>query len=211
MRHVRLSSTRPRALPRAVPHALRRALPLALLCALPSLAAADPLPPRVGLELAGGLQVGKIYCNSDNGFCNDFTEAGGANLNAAYFLSPKFAIMADAWAMTHREDNFTFTHYVNTIGVKWRPLPILTLTAGIGAAHAKLDYHGLISGTATSDDGFAILGAAAVDVVRSRRWALSIEARFGNGFYGDDKNNDGTPDVVGRNVGLGAAFTVFGF
>lgn len=211
MRHVHLSCARPLVRPRVLARMLALAVPCALLGAFPSLAAADPLPPRVGLELGGGLQVGKIYCDSDNGFCNDFTEAGGVNLNAAFFLSPKFAIMADVWAMTHREDNFTFTHYVNTIGVKWRPLPILTLTAGIGAAHATLDYHGVVSGSATSDDGFAILGAAAIDVVRSRHWALSIEARFGNGFYGDDKNNDGTADVVGRNVGLGAAFTVFGF
>lgn len=188
-----------------------------LICSLLALggfahqASAEPRSSRVGLELGGGLQVGKIYCESENGGCNDFTEAGGANLNIAYFLSPAFGLTADLWAMSHVEDNFTFTHYVNTIGVKWRPVPILTLQAGIGEAHATLDYDGFVATRAESDDAFAIMGGVAVDIVRGRRWALSLEARFGNGFYGGDKNNDGKADVVGRNVGVGAGFTVFGF
>ena len=184
----------------------------AILVTTAAVASADTtLPPRRGLELGFGLQAGKIFCESEGDFCNDFTEAGGLNLNAAWFLSPTFGLTADLWEMSHRDGDFTFTHYVNTVGVKWRPVPILTLTGGIGAAHATLDYDGLFMARATSDDGFAIMGAAALDVVRSRRWALSVEARFGNGFYGEDKNDDGEPDVVGRNVGIGAGFTFFGF
>ena len=82
--------------------------------ALATAASADPLPPRVGLELGAGLQAGKIFCESENNFCNDFTEAGGLNLQASYFFSPKLGITGDLWAMSHRDDNFTFTHYVNT-------------------------------------------------------------------------------------------------
>lgn len=183
-----------------------------LLLASPAGAQSAPPRARQGLELGVGLQAGKIYCEAQNGFCSGFTEAGGANLSASWFFSPTLGITADLWAMTHREDDFTFTHYVNTLGVKWRPLPIVTLTLGLGAAHATLDYRGvIIAGRATSEDAPAVMGAAAIDVVRSRRWALSVEARFGNGFYGDDQNNDGDADIVGRNVGLGAAFTVFGF
>ncbi|MGE0397593.1 MAG: hypothetical protein AB7T06_12810 [Kofleriaceae bacterium] len=191
--------------------------PVILLASLPLLTATafaqEPAPrQRVGLELGIGLQAGKIYCEAANGFCNNFTEAGGANLSASWFFSPTLGITGDLWAMTHREDDFTFTHYVNTIGVKWRPVPILTLTLGVGAAHATLDYRGvLIAGRATSEDAPAIMGAASLDLVRSRRWALSVEGRFGNGFYGDDDDNDGEADIVGRNVGLGAALTVFGF
>lgn len=190
---------------------------LAIALAFPLLTATafaqePPPPPRVGLELGIGLQGGKIYCEAENNFCNDFTEAGGANLSGSWFFSPTLGITADLWAMSHRGDNFTFTHYVNTVGVKWRPVPILTLTLGLGAAHATLDYRGIIiAGRATSEDAPAIMGAASLDLIRSRRWALSVEGRFGNGFYGDDDNNDGEPDIVGRNVGAGAAFTVFGF
>jgi hypothetical protein len=173
-------------------------------------APAEGPPDRVGFELGAGLQVGRIICESQGDFCNDFTEAGGLNLNAAYFLSSTFGIALDLWVMAHTEDDFTFAHYVNTVGIKWRPLPILTLSAGIGSAHATLDYHGAFNASVTSDDGFAIMASAALDIVRSRRWALSIEGRFGNGFYGDE-DDDGEADVVGRNVGVGVGVTVFGF
>jgi len=167
-------------------------------------------PPRTGLELGVGVQAGRIVCESEGDFCNDFTEAGGLNLNVAYFFSPTFGVTLDLWGMAHSEDDFTFAHYINTVGVKWRPVPILTLTAGVGSAHASLDYNGLFQARYTSEDGFAVLVAAAIDIVRSRRWALSVEARFGNGFYGDEDEN-GEADIVGRNVGVGAGFTLFGF
>ena len=189
-----------------------------LVCALslvPALAhAQEPASPyaprpRQGLELALGLQGGEIQCESQMGQCDGFTEAGGANLNASYFFNPSFGIALDLWAMSHQDDGFTFTHYVNTAGVRWRPLPILTLSAGIGEAHASLN-HDNTNLEVESDDGFAVMGAASIDLIRSRRWALAVEARFGAGLYGDE-DEDGMADVVGRNVGLGAHFAVFGF
>ncbi|HEY5946992.1 MAG TPA: hypothetical protein VIV40_15920 [Kofleriaceae bacterium] len=193
-----------------------------LVCALslaPAIAFAQepaPLPPpaaarpeRTGLELALGLQGGRIFCESQMGQCDGFTEAGGGNITASYFLSPTFGLALDLWAMSHSNDGFTFTHYVNTVAVRWRPLPILTLTGGIGEAHASLS-HDNTNLAITSDDAFAIMGAASLDLIRGRRWALAVEARFGNGFYGDD-DNDGMADIVGRNVGAGAHFAVFGF
>lgn len=176
----------------------------------PSVYADSGLPDRVGLELGVGLQGGRIFCEGQMGQCDGFTEAGGANLSAAYFLKPTLGIALDLWAMAHTEDGFTFAHYVNTVALKWRPMPILTLTAGIGEAHASLDYEGAASIGVRSDDAFAIMGAASLDLIRGNRWALSVEARFGNGFYGDD-DNDGMAEVVGRNVGVGAGLTVFGF
>lgn len=165
--------------------------------------------PRVGLEVGGGVQGGKIICEGEMGKCNGFTEAGGVNLNASWFWRPDLGITFDAWAMAHSSDGFTFAHYINTVGIKWRPVPIVTLTAGIGEAHASLGLTNT-SLAVTSDDAFAIMAAASLDVLRGRRWALAVEARFGNGFYGD-ANHDGMPDVVGRNVGAGASLTMFGF
>jgi hypothetical protein len=177
----------------------------------PAVATTAPPPrPRVGLELAVGLQAGRIICESEGDFCNDFTEAGGLNLNASYFLTPTFGIAVDLWVMAHSEDDFTFAHYVNTAGIRWRPVPILTLSAGIGAAHATLEYDGAFQASVTSDDAFAVMAAASLDLVRARRWALSVEGRFGNGFYGDEDDN-GEADVIGRNVGAGVGFAFFGF
>ena len=164
---------------------------------------------RTGLELALGLQGGEIQCESQMGQCDGFTEAGGGNLSAAWFFGEKLGIALDLWAMSHSNDGFTFTHYVNTVGVKWRPLKILTLTGGIGAAHASLS-HDNTNLQVSSDDGAAVMGAASLDLIRSRRWALAVEARFGTGFYGDE-DEDGMADIVGRNVGVGAHFAIFGF
>src|SRR5688572_16617175 len=83
-------------------------------------------PARTGLELALGLQGGEIQCESQMGQCDGFTEAGGGNLSAAWFFGEKLGIALDLWAMSHSNDGFTFTHYVNTVAVKWRPLKILT-------------------------------------------------------------------------------------
>jgi hypothetical protein len=166
--------------------------------------------PRVGLELGIGLQAGEIGCNSSGDYCDGFTEAGGLNLNASYFLTPTFGLALDLWGMSHRDDDFTFNHYVNTLGVKWRPVRFLTLSAGVGAAHATVEYDGLFMADTSTEDAFAVMGAISVDLLRGRHWALSVEGRVGKGFYGDDNDND-NPDVVGQNHGLGAAFTFFGF
>jgi hypothetical protein len=176
----------------------------------PGVYAESPAPQRVGLELGVGLQGGKIFCEGQMNQCDGFTEAGGGNLSVAYFMRPTLGIALDLWAMAHTEDGFTFAHYVNTVALKWRPIPILTLTGGIGAAHAALSYDGNASVGVRSDDAFAILGAASLDLIRGRRWALSVEARFGNGFYGDE-DEDGMADIVGRNVGVGAGLSIFGF
>src|SRR5687767_14120837 len=74
-------------------------------------------PDRVGLELALGLQGGKIYCEGQMGQCDGFTEAGGGNLSGSWFFKPTLGVALDLWAMSHGDSGFTFTHYVNTVAV----------------------------------------------------------------------------------------------
>lgn len=119
-------------------------------------------------------------------------------------------VAVDTIGRQSRSTRIVLTHYVNTIGVKWRPVRFLTLSAGVGAAHATVEYDGLFMADATTEDAFAVLGAVSLDLIRGNRWALSVEARVGKGFYGDDNDND-NPDVVGQNNGIGASFTFFGF
>lgn len=166
-----------------------------------------PLPPRVGLEGGLGLYAGEINCEDQAGdFCDGVTEAGGLDVHVTYMFTPKLGAMLDVWPMVHSENDWTFTHNVVTVGVKWRPAPIFTLTAGLGSAQARLRYERLgLEGR--SEVATAVLLAVGVDVARGRRWAIDVEGRIGAGFYGADKDNDGNPDVVGRNVGLGVAMT----
>ena len=167
--------------------------------------------PRVGWELGLGLYGGEINCENENGdFCDGVTEAGGFDLHAAYFFRPQLGIYLDVWPMIHTEDNWTFTHNIVTVGAKWRPMPIVTLTAGIGSAQARLRYEAFgLEGESETDVVGAVLFAASIDVVRGKRFAIDLQARAGIGFYNDDDNNNGEPDIVGRNLGVGAAVTWF--
>jgi hypothetical protein len=180
----------------------------------PAVAPAPPvmyvLPPvtRVGLELGGGVWGGKMYCESQNGKCNGFSAAGGINLEGSWFFTPALGITLDVWPMAHTENAVTITHVISTVGIKWRPLPMLTLQAGIGDAHATFSFANVTVGT--TDDAAAVMAGISLDIVRGRRWALAIGARAGTGFYGD-ANNDGKADVTARSTGIGAEFTAFGF
>jgi hypothetical protein len=173
-------------------------------------AAAQPVPrsnlaERRGLEIDIGLQAGNLSCSSPNDECDGFQEAGGIDLGATYMFTPKLGINAQVWGMAHSRDGWTVTQVISTVGVEFRPVPILSLQAGVGHAHATLstDRGGLAIG---SDDAFGLMLGAGIDVVRARNWAIDIHAKFGLGFYGDS-NDDGEADVVARNLGLGAGFT----
>jgi hypothetical protein len=165
--------------------------------------------PRVGLELGAGLQAGNLFCQSENNNdCNGVDAAGGLDLQAGWFTSPRIGLVLDLWTMAHTENNFTIAQYINTVGVKIRLAPILYVQGGIGAAHASLSYGNLIA--SRSDDAFAIMGAVGLVLLRGHRFDLSVELRAGNGFYGD-KNHDGQADTVARNTGIGAQLTFFDF
>jgi hypothetical protein len=172
----------------------------------PAIHAARPaLEPRVGLELDIGLQAGELNCSSDGEQCDGFVEAGGIDLGATYMFTPRLGVNAQVWAMGHSRDGWTLTQVITTVGVEFRPLPILSLQAGVGHAHVGLSYdHGDLS--VTSDNAFAIMLGASFDIIRARRWVIDLQAKFGQGFYGD-ADDDGDADVVARNVGAGAGFT----
>jgi hypothetical protein len=174
----------------------------------PGLVAPAPIPERQGLELGLGVWGGNMQCESQNSRCDGFSAAGGGNLDVSYFFRPTLGVTFDAWAMAHTEDNLTLTHTIATLGIKWRPMPALTLHAGVGSAHASWDFGGAF--TARTDDAPAVMAAIAFDVIRARRWAVSVEGRVGTGFYGDD-NNDGMADITARNEALGAQLAFFGF
>lgn len=191
-------------------HLVRIASIVVLLSAPAAAQTPEPLPPRVGFEGGAGLYGGEINCENENGeFCDGVTEAGGFDLHANYFVNPKLGITLDIWPMFHTEDNWTFTHNIVTVGAKWRPVPILTLTAGVGSAQAKLSYRGIVNLDSQTETVPSVMFAAALEVVRGRSFAIDLQARVGAGFYEEDENNNGEADIVGRNVGFGVAATWF--
>ena len=166
------------------------------------------LPPRrVGWELDVGLQAGTINCEDEDGRCGTFDGAGGVNIGGTYMFTPRLGINGQLWVMAHTEDDWTLSQFIGSVGVELRPVPILSLDAGIGVAHAALSsdrYNVAIR----SDDAPAIYLGAGLELVRARTWALDVHVKFGAGFYGDE-NDDGEADVVARNVGVGVGLTWF--
>jgi hypothetical protein len=174
-------------------------------------ASSEP-PPRVGLEGGFGLYAGDIRCHNEtaNNVCDGVSEAGGIDLHLNYFFSPKLGIYGDVFPMVHDADNVTLTHTVVSAGVKWRPAPILTLAGGIGSAQARWKFKGILSGLeAETDTVAAIFLSAGLEVVRSKGWAIDLQARLGVGFYDEDNDDDGEADIQGKNIGLGASMTFF--
>ncbi len=185
---------------------------LATTAAAQAVSSPSPPPPaRVGWELGFGIYGGEINCENENGdFCDGMTEAGGIDLHANYFFTPTWGAYVDVFPMFHSEDNWTFTHNIVTAGLKWRPAPIFTFTAGLGSAQARLRYEVAgLQGEAETEVVGAILIGGAVEVLRGRGFALDVQGRVGVGFYRDDDNGNGEADVAGRNVGVGAAITWF--
>ncbi|HUQ05807.1 MAG TPA: hypothetical protein VM261_25070 [Kofleriaceae bacterium] len=171
---------------------------------------AEPRPPRVGFEGGFGLYGGEIHCENENGdFCDGVSEAGGIDLHLNYFFNPTLGIFGDVFVMGHTEDDWTLTHSVVTAGLKWRPLPILTLAAGLGSAQARWRYDGIVNLDAETDTVPAVMFAAGLEVLRGKSFALDLQARIGVGFYDEDENNNGEADIKGSNVGFGAALTWF--
>lgn len=189
---------RAEARPLLVVCAMREFLLASSLLFVSSIAFAD----REGLELSAGLQGGHISCESATTRCNGVSAAFGGNLDASWLFTPKLGVFADAWVLSHSESDFTVAHFINTVGVAWRPLPVWTFRAGVGAAHASLRKDGVEKHS--SDTAFAVMLDASFELVRGRTWAVSIDGRFGDGFYT-------MADVKATNVGLGVGVTWFDF
>jgi hypothetical protein len=164
-----------------------------------------PRPRRVGWEFDLGVQAGEINCSGD--LCNDFREAGGLAAGATYMFGPRLGINGQIWGMAHSNDGWTVSQVITTVGVEVRPVPILSLQAGVGHAHARQswDFGNVAVG---SDDAPAFMIGASLDVLRARTWALDVQFKFGTGFYGDS-DDDGEADIVARNVGVGLGITFF--
>src|SRR5262245_10535317 len=128
-----------------------RVLPFFVLVAIAAPAVAQPVEPpppaRAGLEFSAGLWGGRLECESQNGNCGGFSAAGGFNREASYFLNPRWGLYADSWTMVHDEDQLSIVHEIATVGLRWRPVPILTLQAGLGGAFAAFNYAGVTVGT----------------------------------------------------------------
>lgn len=186
---------------------------LALLAA-PALAHAQstsspPMEARLGLFGGFSIQAGNMSCKGQN--CNTWRKAGGGDGHVGYAFNQKLALIGDIYILTSKEDNLTITQTIATLGVRYWLVPIIWVQAGLGGADARFTYDAGIFGTYTahSDNASGATIAAGLEVMRTPRFSLDVQARSAWGFYPGNSNDPNMPDDSGRNTSIGVGFTWF--
>jgi hypothetical protein len=115
-------------------------------------------------------------CDSESGIAVD-GHLGG-------MLSPRFALMWDGSVVAHTEDNLTLFSTVNAVAAQYWATPKVWIKGGLGFGRLSIsDDTG--DTLAESDTAASVLGAAGVEVMQSRTFALDISLRFAVTAYED--------------------------
>lgn len=144
---------------------------------------APPPPPRMyrnGLVLGFAIGGGGI-ASPDN--CGDL--CGGALAiegHIGLMVNPRLALMGDFWLNDHpipNTDSSTL-HSISTLAAQMWLTDIVWIKGGAGFGHIQVaDSFGSLG----DSTGFALMGAAGVEVVQSSWFALDLQGRVGHGFY----------------------------
>lgn len=146
-----------------------------------------------------GVNLGEISCQGD--LCDGVTEAGGVELHVGSMVGARAAVGVDLWAMAHTEDDFTLTHVIATVGMRYWLLPRLWIRGGVGLAQGRWRFDARVIELEDETEHVpAIMGAIGLELVVGRRFAMDLQLRGGTGFYDEDRTR-------ARNVGAGLGFT----
>jgi len=168
-----------------------------------------PPPPPHGVYRAGlvfGFSGGVGGLHSDN--CGDACGvAGMLEGHLGGMISPRAALMFEIWGADHPwssgGSSFETVNTFFTGAAQYWINDIFWIKGGLGLAELREtfnDYNGYYA-NASDTSGFALFGAAGVEVLQSYNFALDIQFRVGNGFYGRDSN-----DFSVQNYGLMVGF-----
>lgn len=139
---------------------------------------------REGIIVGGDLGFGHISCSGDG--CDSFTEAGSFGLHIGGMITPRIAVMADAWWMLHTEDRLTVSQGIFTGAVRFWAIPRLWLQLGLGAARVDYTYSGTFSSINDHTEWVpAFQIGVGVEIIATHHFALDVALRYGTGFYSD--------------------------
>jgi hypothetical protein len=154
-----------------------------------------PPPPhgvyRAGLVFGFAGGVGGVHVNN----CGD--ECGVAGLLEGHIggmINPRTALMFEIWGADHpwsaNGNSFETINTFFTGAAQFWVNDIVWIKGGLGVAEFREtvnDYYNSVYSSSVNDiTGFALFGAAGVEVLQSYNFALDIQARIGNGFYSQD-------------------------
>jgi hypothetical protein len=155
-----------------------------------------PPPPPHGMYRGGlvyGFSAGVGAVHSSN--CGD--ACGVAGLLEGHLggmINPRTALMLEIWGADHPwssgGSSFETINSFFTGAAQYWVNDILWIKGGLGVAELRetfSDYYsyGYYTSAVSDITGFALFGAAGVEVLQSYNFALDIQLRIGNGFYSD--------------------------
>jgi hypothetical protein len=150
-----------------------------------------------------GLSVGSLV--ADCAECNSTFEAGGLHGHVGFMVSPRLALVADAWVMAHTEAFLTVYQNLATIGARAWLTPQLWVQGGLGAATAGYRWRGFfVDREDRTESKPGVTVAVGYELALKPNVVLDLQLRAGTGFYDEDPV-DGYV-VKGHSVGLGAGF-----
>jgi len=157
-----------------------------------------PPPPPHGVYRSGlifGVSAGLGAISASN--CGD--ECGVAGLFEAHLggmISPRAALMFEVWGADHPwtdaagDSRETINTFITGAAQYWLT-DILWLKGGVGLAVIRSTVVDDLGNSAeNSFSGFALFGAAGIEVLQTYNFALDIQLRIGNGFYSQADGGD---------------------
>jgi hypothetical protein len=165
---------------------------------------APPPPPR-GMYRSGfvfGLGLG-LGANSASG-CGDVCGFAGVwELHLGGMIDPRLAILFEMWGIYHPwsdgfGDSHTTTNSMFAGAAQFWVTDNMWLKGGLGVGHVQVTNDSAleINGDET---GFALYGAAGIELVQAYNFALDLQLRIGNGFYSQGGNMQNYGLLVGVN------------
>ncbi len=152
-----------------------------------------PPPPRgvyrSGLVFGFSGGIGAIHVDG----CGDACGAAGVlEGHIGGMISPRAAVMLEIWGADHpwsaSGNSYETINTFFTGALQYWVNDIVWIKGGLGLAEIRQDINDDYAGysyTSNSSTGFALFGAAGVEVLQSYNFALDIQLRIGNGFYSD--------------------------
>lgn len=154
-----------------------------------------PPPPPHGVYRSGlifGVSGGVGGVGASN--CGDACGVAGVlEAHLGGMISPRAAIMFEVWGADHPfsegGNSFETINTFFTGAAQYWVTDIVWIKGGLGLAELRQtindDYNGVYNSTVNDSTGFALFGAAGIEVLQSYNFALDIQLRIGNGFYSD--------------------------
>jgi hypothetical protein len=156
---------------------------------------------RQGLTFGIGLGVGSLVADCEE--CDSSFEAGGLHGHVGVMVSPRLAILGEAWAMAHSNGFLTVYQNLATIAARAWLTPQLWVQGGVGAATAGYRWRGFfVDREDRTESSPGITAAVGYELPIRPNMALDLQLRAGTGFY--DKDPVDGYVVKGHSVALGA-------